>query len=129
MKMMTHPGQLWLLVGALYGFVGVALGAFGAHGLRARLSPEMLAIWKTAVEYQLYHALVLLVVGVWLRTVASATPLNVAGIGFTAGVLIFSGSLYALSLSGVRMLGAITPIGGLCLLLGWAALLVAAFRH
>lgn len=119
--------KLWLAVGALYGFLGVAFGAFGAHALRARLSPDLLAVWKTGVEYQFYHAGALLLVGLWLRTQQSAA-LQVAGVCFALGVLVFSGSLYALALSGVRGLGAVTPIGGLLFLAGWLALLIAALK-
>lgn len=118
----------WLALGAVYGFLGVALGAFGAHALKTRLSAELLAVWKTAVEYQMYHALALLGVGLLLRQVGTSAPLQWAGAGFALGVLLFSGSLYALCLSGVRVLGAITPFGGMLLLAGWALLLVAALR-
>ncbi|HET8883663.1 MAG TPA: DUF423 domain-containing protein [Solimonas sp.] len=118
--------KLWLTTGALYGFLGVAFGAFGAHALRARLSADMLAIWKTAVDYQFYHALALLLVGLWIAQ-QPARALNVAGICFALGILLFSGSLYALALSGVRVLGAITPFGGLLFLLGWLSLAWAAF--
>ncbi|MFT4046222.1 MAG: DUF423 domain-containing protein [Solimonas sp.] len=117
----------WLMLGALYGFLGVALGAFGAHALRARLSPDLLGVWKTGVEYQFYHAGTLLLVGLWMRT-QPAPALNVAGGCFALGVVLFSGSLYALALSGVRAFGAVTPIGGLLFLIGWLALLFAACR-
>jgi uncharacterized membrane protein YgdD (TMEM256/DUF423 family) len=118
--------RLWLTIGALYGFLGVAFGAFGAHALRARLSADALAIWKTAVEYQFYHALALLLVGLWIAQ-QPMRALNVAGICFALGTLLFSGSLYVLALSGVRVLGAITPFGGLLFLLGWLSLAWAAF--
>ena len=120
-------GKLWLAVGAAYGFLGVALGAFGAHALKDRLSPEFAAIWKTAVEYQFWHALALLAVGL-LALQRPATALDLAGGAFAAGVLVFSGSLYALALSEVRVLGAITPVGGLLLLCGWAALFWSVTR-
>lgn len=115
----------WLALGALYGLLGVALGAFGAHALKARLAGDLLPIWKTAVEYHFWHALALVLVGV-LALQRPGTALNVAGGAFALGVLVFSGSLYALALSGVRALGAVTPIGGVLLLVGWAALLWAA---
>ena len=118
-------GKLWLALGALYGLLGVALGAFGAHALKARLTGELLPIWKTAVEYHFWHALALVLVGV-LALQRPATALNVAGGAFALGVLVFSGSLYALALSGVRGLGAVTPVGGVLLMVGWAALLWAA---
>lgn len=117
----------WLTIGALYGLLGVAFGAFGAHGLRARLSPDALAIWHTAVEYQFYHAGALLIVGLWLNQ-QPARALSAAGLCFALGVVFFSGSLYALALSGVRMLGAITPIGGLLFLAGWLIVLWRAVQ-
>lgn len=120
--------QLALLCGAIYGFLGVALGAFGAHGLRERLTPDLLAVWKTAVEYQFYHALALLLVGL-LASQRPSIALTNAGICFALGVLIFSGSLYTLALSGQRWLGAITPIGGLLFLSGWALLFWAALKR
>lgn len=115
-----------MFVGALMGFVGVGLGAFGAHGLKGRLSPDMLAVFETGVRYQMYHALALLVVGA-LMTRLEGRAIVVAGWSFTAGILIFSGSLYALALTGVTMLGAVTPIGGVAFLAGWVALAIAAF--
>lgn len=120
--------QLALLGGAIYGFLGVALGAFGAHGLRERLTPDLLAVWKTAVEYQFYHALALLLVGL-LASQRPSIALTNAGICFVLGVLIFSGSLYTLALSGQRWLGAITPIGGLLFLSGWALLFWVALKR
>lgn len=115
-----------MFVGALMGFVGVGLGAFGAHGLKGRLSPDMLAVFETGVRYQMYHALALLVVGA-LMTRLEGRAIVVAGWSFTAGILIFSGSLYALALTGVTMLGAVTPISGVAFLAGWVALAIAAF--
>ncbi len=126
--MSLPASQVFLALGALYGFLGVAFGAFGAHALRARLSVDMLAVWKTAVEYQMFHALALLAVGLLLRAGGSSTLLNVSGACFAGGVLLFSGSLYALALSGVRVLGAITPLGGLLFLIGWALLLLVALK-
>jgi len=119
--------KLMLMLAALYGFVGVAFGAFGAHALRSRLTPEMLAVWRTGVEYQFWHALALMAVG--LLALSRPGPLlNAAGWCFAIGVLLFSGSLYALTLSGVRVLGAVTPFGGVLFLIGWALLLVHAAR-
>ena len=119
--------RLWLLSGAAYGLLAVAFGAFGAHALRSRLSADWLAVYHTGVEYQFYHALALLAVGVWSLRQPTA-GLNFAGGCFAAGVLLFSGSLYALALTGLRPLGIITPFGGLLFLLGWAALIRAAWR-
>src|SRR5215208_6625813 len=113
--------RIFLLIGALSAFLAVAFGAFGAHALRSRLSSDMLAVFETGVRYQMYHALALLLVaatvprmGGWLVTSA--------GWLFAAGIVLFSGSLYALALSGVTTLGAITPLGGLAFLAGWACL-------
>jgi len=121
--------QTFLLLGSLAGFLGVGLGAFGAHGLKTRLSAEMLAVFETGVRYQMYHALALLVVSAAIGHLGSARLLVSAGWLFVAGIVLFSGSLYALALSGVTTLGAITPIGGLAFLGGWACLaLFAAAR-
>lgn len=119
--------QASLAIGALFGFLGVVLGAFGAHALRARLSPEMLSVWKTANEYHFYHAIALVIVGLLARAVRMP-GLDFVAICFIGGVLVFSGSLYAMALTDVRWLGAITPIGGLMFVLGWAWLAWSAFR-
>lgn len=118
--------MLFVRLAGVFGFLGVALGAFGAHGLKSRLSPDMLTIWQTGVLYHLIHAVALLGLGV-LAQRGSGSAVSVAGWAFTAGILVFSGSLYALALSGVRVLGAITPIGGVAFLVGWGALVVATF--
>jgi len=104
---------------AALGFVGVALGAFGAHGLRERLSPAMLEVYRTGVLYHLIHALALLAVA--LGADRLARPRAVAAL-FTAGIVVFSGSLYALALTGARGLGAVTPVGGLLFMAGWVTL-------
>lgn len=117
-----------LVLAAVLGGLAVLTGAFGAHGLRERLSPEALAWWKTAVEYHLAHALALLVTGL-LAERAPSRALAVAAVAFAVGVLLFSGSLYALAWTGVRALGAVTPFGGLAFLVGWGALAVAAARR
>jgi uncharacterized membrane protein YgdD (TMEM256/DUF423 family) len=117
--------RTFLLVGSVAAFLAVALGAFGAHGLRGRLSPEMLAIFQTGVQYQMYHALALLATGLMMARV-SGWLIQTAGWCFAAGMVMFSGSLYALALTGVTILGAITPIGGLAFLAGWACLAFAA---
>jgi uncharacterized membrane protein YgdD (TMEM256/DUF423 family) len=117
--------RTFLLIGALAGFTGVALGAFGAHALRGRLSPEMLAVFETGVRYQMYHALAVIATGLIAARLGGWLILT-AGWLFTAGIVLFSGSLYALALTGATALGVITPIGGLMLLLGWACLALAA---
>lgn len=124
--MIAPMDRTFVFVGALMGFVGVGLGAFGAHGLKGRLSPDMLAVFETGVRYQMYHALALLALGA-IMTRAEGRAVVVAGWSFTAGILIFSWSLYALALTGVTTLGAITPIGGVAFLAGWLALAFAAF--
>lgn len=120
---MSRP---FVLLAALLGLTGVALGAFAAHGLRARLSPEHLAVFQTGVLYQLIHALALLGVGA-LALHWRSWLLGAAGALFVAGILLFSGSLYLLTLSSLK-LGLITPLGGLCLMLGWLCLALAAWR-
>jgi uncharacterized membrane protein YgdD (TMEM256/DUF423 family) len=123
------PANLFLAAGALFGATGVVLGAFGAHALASRLSESNQDVWETAVTYQLTHALALLVVGVLGRDPgAGNTALSVAGWGFIAGVVLFSGSLYLLAFDGPRLLGPITPLGGAAFIVGWVALLVGALR-
>lgn len=127
---MTRPGTFGA-VGAGLAFLGVAAGAFGAHALEGRMTPDLLEIFGTAVEYQMYHAVALLLLSVLPREFAGPGPLW-AGRLFVAGTIVFSGSLYVLAFTGVRWLGAITPIGGVCFLSGWAALgwgLIKAVRH
>lgn len=118
--------KMALGLGAIFGGLAVLMGAFGAHALRGRLTPDMLGVWKTAVEYHVYHALALLVLGLLAREMRGSV-LDFATLCFALGILLFSGSLYVLAFSGLRWLGAITPIGGLLLLAGWALLAWAAF--
>lgn len=119
--------RTFIFIAALSGFIGVALGAFGAHALRGSLEPRDLEIFETAVRYQLIHAAALLGVGVlWARWPASA--LTASGWLMVAGTLVFSGSLYLLVLTGTRWLGAVTPLGGLAFLAGWLALAWTALR-
>jgi len=120
--------RTFLLIGAVLGFLGVAFGAFGAHGLRSRLSADMLAVFETAVRYQMYHVFAILIVAAAIGHLGNARMLIIAGWCFTAGVLLFSGSLYALALTGTSALGAITPFGGLLFLAGWASLAIFALR-
>src|SRR6266480_4522256 len=117
--------RTFLFVGAVMGFVGVSLGAFGAHGLRARLSPDMLAVFETGVRYHVYHAIAIILVGL-IAARLDGWLIRAAGWCFAAGIVLFSGSLYALAISGITVFGAITPIGGLAFLLGWALLVVTA---
>jgi uncharacterized membrane protein YgdD (TMEM256/DUF423 family) len=118
--------RTFFLLGAVLGFLGVAFGAFGAHGLKNRLSPDMLAVFETAVRYQMYHVFALLIVAAAIGHIGSARLLVISGWSFFAGILLFSGSLYALALTGVGMLGAVTPIGGVLFLIGWASLAIFA---
>lgn len=111
-----------LVAGAVLGGLGVALGAFGAHGLRSILDSAALGWWQTAVQYQMWHALLLVALGL------SPLRARLAGWLFVAGILFFSGSLYAMALTGIRALGMVTPVGGLLLILGWAALAAAALK-
>ncbi len=118
----------FIRLGALLGFLGVAAGAFGAHLLRAKLSSDMMAIYETASRYQLIHSLALVMVGILRMLRPGAVALSVSGWAFFSGTIVFSGSLYLLALSGVRLLGAVTPFGGLALLFGWVALFVFALK-
>lgn len=120
--------RLWLLLGAASAFLSVAAGAFGAHALRTRLPPEMLVVFETGARYQMYHSLGLLVIGLLAQQRPSAL-LDAAGWALTVGIVLFSGSLYALALSGVRVLGAITPLGGVGFLVGWVLFALAAWRQ
>jgi len=116
------------LAGAVSGFLAVAAGAFGAHALRARLAPDMLAVFETAARYQMTHALALLFVG-WVARRRPKSALRLAGWLFVVGTVLFCGSLYGLALSGARGLGAVTPLGGLAFLAGWIALAVGVARE
>jgi uncharacterized membrane protein YgdD (TMEM256/DUF423 family) len=118
-----------LFAGSLSAGIAVALGAFGAHGLSGRLSPDMLQIWETGARYQMYHALALLAVA-WAATQLPTSSLpGWAGGLFIAGTVLFCGSLYVLALSGRLWLGAVTPLGGLAFLAGWACLALGALRR
>jgi uncharacterized membrane protein YgdD (TMEM256/DUF423 family) len=108
-------------LGAISAFIAVLAGAFGAHALKAQLAPDLLPVFETGARYQFFHALALILVGLALQR-APRPALRWAGWLFVAGTVLFSGSLYALALSGVRALGAITPLGGLCFLAGWIAM-------
>lgn len=119
--------KLFVVVGAIMAGLAVAAGAFGAHALEARLDERMLEVWETAARYQMYHALGL-IAAAWLGQQVQHSATTVAGVAFIAGIVLFSGSLYVLALSGIRWLGAITPIGGVGFIIGWAALAFAASK-
>ncbi len=120
----------FIIAGAVNAAIAVAFGAFGAHALKEKLSEHYLAIWETAVQYQMFHALALLAVGILMSPslFGSVTQLSWAGYLILAGIIIFSGSLYVLSLTGIGILGAITPIGGVAFIAGWIMLIVAAVK-
>lgn len=120
--------KLFIILGAINAFLAVALGAFGAHGLKAMLEEHYLEIWKTAVSYQMYHALGLLVVGVLAGKLPASPLVSASGWLMLAGIIFFSGSLYVLSLTKIGILGAITPIGGLAFLIAWILVVIAAVK-
>jgi uncharacterized membrane protein YgdD (TMEM256/DUF423 family) len=119
--------RAFFIMGAVLAALGVAAGAFGAHALRGRLTPDLLNVFETGVRYQLIHALGLLAVA-WASARWPGRATNMAGWLFLAGIVLFSGSLYALSMSGVRALGAITPLGGVAFIAGWIALAWGVWR-
>lgn len=120
--------SIFLAIAAIFGGLSVAGGAFASHALRAKLSERALEIFETAVRYQMYHALALLLVALLINQAQFIQPsLLVAGWAFIIGIVIFSGSLYALSLIDIKVLGAITPLGGVAFIIGWIALAIAAF--
>lgn len=120
--------RIFVLLGSINAFVAVAFGAFGAHGLRDRLDPHLLAVWQTGVTYHLAHALGLVLIGVLAQRHAESVYIRWAGWLLVAGIILFSGSLYLLALTGIRTFGVITPIGGVALLGGWAALAAATLK-
>ncbi len=124
---MSHHNT-FILIAAINGFLAVGFGAFGSHGLKERLSEHMLNVWQTAVQYQFYHVMALLFIGLLQHNGLKSQWLNVSGWGFTAGITLFSGSLYWMALGGPKWLGPITPLGGLCFLTAWLCLAVAAFK-
>jgi uncharacterized membrane protein YgdD (TMEM256/DUF423 family) len=124
--MIAHMDKTFMFLGALMGALAVGIGAFGAHGLRGRLTPDMLVVFETGARYQMYHALAMIATAALMSRVEGRAVIA-AGWSFFIGILIFSGSLYALALTGMSALGAVTPVGGLAFLVGWICLLVAAF--
>lgn len=119
--------KIFIAIAASLGGLSVIFGAFASHALKERLSDRALEIWETGTKYQMYHSLALLLVALLLRLLTtSSTPLIAAGWAFIVGIILFSGSLYALSLSNIKWLGAIAPLGGVAFIIGWVCLLVAA---
>ncbi len=119
--------RIFFMLGALSAFMGVAAGAFGAHVLKTRISTEMLQVFEVGVRYQMYHAFALIATA-WALTKWPSSIVITGGWLFVIGTVLFSGNLYLLSLSGVRWLGAITPLGGLAFLAGWICLALGAWR-
>ena len=124
---MAPATRTFSCLGSLLAGLAVAAGAFGAHALRARLEPRLLEVWETASRYQMYHALALLAVA-WLCERNPGRLPRGAGLAFLAGIALFSGSLYAMALSGITVLGAITPLGGVAFLTGWVLLGISATK-
>lgn len=119
--------RLFVMIGAASAAMSVAAGAFGAHALRERVEPRLLEVFETAARYQMYHALALLAVA-WAASRFPGSLITASGWLFIAGTVVFSGSLYLMTFTGIRALGAITPIGGVCFLAGWICLFLAAAR-
>lgn len=121
--------KIFVMLGSLSALIGVGLGAFGAHGLKTRVAPEMLVVWQTGVHYHLIHALGLVLIGILCHLMPEASLLRAAGWMLLLGTVLFSGSLYLMVLSGIRGLGIITPFGGIAFLIGWLLLICAAWKH
>lgn len=118
-----------LLMAAISGVLAVAIGAFGAHGIKGRVAAELLVVYQTGVQYHFYHSLALLAAGLLLLHYPQASLLFWSGLMFVAGIVLFSGSLYLLVLTDTRWLGAITPLGGLAFIAGWLSMAVAIYRN
>lgn len=127
MDLARDNGRLFFVLGCFFAFMAVALGAFAAHALKSRLAPDLMAIFEVGVRYHMYHAFALFAVA-WAYGRWPETTFSIPGLLFSAGIVLFSGSLYILSLTGLRWLGAVTPIGGLCFLLGWFFLAVKVWQ-
>ncbi len=121
--------KVFIILGALNAFLSVALGAFGAHGLEKMVEPKYLETWNTGVQYQMFHAGGLLIIGVLLSKLPGNALLSWSGWFMLIGIIIFSGSLYVLVLTKIGVLGAITPIGGVSFLVAWVLLIIAAVKH
>ena len=121
--------KLFLILGAVNAFLAVALGAFGAHGLEGKITEKYLKTWNTGVTYQMFHAMGLFVIAFLTAKLPQTSLLTVAGWSMFIGIILFSGSLYVLSISGIKVLGAITPLGGVAFLLSWVLIGYAAVKH
>ena len=125
--MLNEMTRIFLAIASILGGLSVALGAFASHALKEKLTERALEIWKTGTQYQMYHALALILVALLLTRTENPDPLlNTSGIAFIIGIALFSGSLYALSLTGIKWLGAIAPLGGLAFIIGWGCLAISA---
>ncbi|MGE7716091.1 Uncharacterized membrane protein YgdD, TMEM256/DUF423 family [Priestia megaterium] len=120
--------KLFLIIGAINAMLAVALGAFGAHGLEGKISEKYLEVWKTGVQYQMFHAMGLFVIAFLLSKFPQSSLLTASGWVMFAGIVLFSGSLYVLSTSGIKVLGAITPLGGVAFIVAWILIIVAAVK-
>jgi uncharacterized membrane protein YgdD (TMEM256/DUF423 family) len=121
--------KIFIILGAINAFLAVALGAFGAHGLEGKLEPKYLETWKTGVTYQMFHATGLLIIAVLLGKLPANSLLSWSGWLMLIGIILFSGSLYVLSVTQISILGAVTPFGGLAFLAAWILLIVAAVKY
>ena len=125
--MLNEMTRIFLAIASILGGLSVALGAFASHALKEKLTERALEIWKTGTQYQMYHALALILVALLLTRTENPDPiLNTSGIAFIIGIALFSGSLYTLSLTGIKWLGAIAPLGGLAFIIGWGCLAISA---
>jgi uncharacterized membrane protein YgdD (TMEM256/DUF423 family) len=121
--------KLFIIIGAVNAFLAVALGAFGAHGLEGKVAPKYLETWQTGVTYQMFHAVGILIIGVLLGNLPANSLLSWSGWLMLIGIILFSGSLYVLTLSGISILGAITPLGGVSFLVAWILMIIAAVKY
>ncbi|WP_456277390.1 DUF423 domain-containing protein [Bacillus sp. AK128] len=121
--------KLFILLGSINAFIAVALGAFGAHGLEGKVSERMLEVWKTGVTYHMFHALGLFIIAILIGKFPNVASFTWAGWIMFVGILFFSGSLYALSTTGIKFFGPITPLGGLAFLIAWVLVAVGAMRY
>jgi len=121
--------KFFVVLGSLNAFLAVALGAFGAHGLKSKVSADMLTVWQTGVQYHMFHALGLILLGILIHLLPQIVQLRFSGWLLFSGIVLFSGSLYVMVLSGVRVLGIVTPIGGITFLLGWLLMAFFVWRN
>ncbi len=126
---MIDAARNLIAAGAALAFLAVGLGAFGAHALKAQLAPDMMQVYQTGVQYHLPHAVAIVLIGMLCQQMPDSRIVPIAGWVMVAGVVVFSGSLYLLSVTGIRVLGAVTPIGGVALLTSWAMLAYGALTH